>query len=93
MKEIETTPVGRRIGFARTLADRATELSRDLTIPLFLSIAELMTLTGLSEASLRRMEAAGEFPHFAHLGPRRRALALHDYLEWAKERSCSGGAT
>lgn len=90
MNDFETSTVGRRIGLAHSLADRAGELGGDLTIPLYLSVAELTTLTGLSEASLRRMEAAGLFPHLVHLGPRRRGLPLREYMEWARERTRSG---
>jgi predicted DNA-binding transcriptional regulator AlpA len=81
----ETAPtLARRMAVARSLADRAYILEGELKIPLFLSVAELATLTGLSEPTLRRLEASGEFPRLVHIGPRRRGVALRNYLQWAE---------
>jgi predicted DNA-binding transcriptional regulator AlpA len=80
-----------RIGTARSLADRTCVLGQNLEVPLFLSLADLSTLTGLSEQTLRRMEAAGSFPPLTHIGPRRRGLTLRAYIEWTQTRGLRQG--
>jgi predicted DNA-binding transcriptional regulator AlpA len=74
------------------LEARAQNADEASSLPVFLSIADLATLTGMSTPTIRRMEEVGEFPPLVNIGARRRALPLRDYCEWVTKR-CIAQAT
>ena len=76
----------------RVLETRLQNADELPTLPVFLSIADLVTLTGMSAPTLRRMELAGEFPRRVNIGERRKGLPLRAYAEWAVDR-CVAMAT
>src|ERR1700688_3880442 len=89
-----TTPIlAQRVAVTRTLVDRLQSLDEELQLPMFLALSDVAALTGMSEPTLRRMELCGEFPRRVNIGPRRKGVALRDYIEWvAKRRTGLAGA-
>ena len=71
------------------LADRLGELT-NIDVPVWLDIHEITSLTGLSESSIRRMGQISEFPHLIRIGPRRRGITLHAYLDWSRRCEQAG---
>jgi predicted DNA-binding transcriptional regulator AlpA len=78
-----------RLANAMALADRLADLT-NLAVPVWLDIHEITSLTGLSESSIRRMGEISEFPHLNRIGPRRRGITLHAYLDWSKRCEQAG---
>lgn len=60
-------------------------------IPPVVRRTELVSLTGLSRATLDRLEAAGEFPRRFRLAPGGRSIAWRgdEVLRWIERRSAS----
>ncbi len=71
-----------RLSKAIALANRLGGVP-NLALPVWLDIAEIVNLTGLSESSIRRMERTSEFPHLSRIGPRRRGITLRAYMDWS----------
>lgn len=53
-----------------------------MTIDRFIRLPDLIELTGLSEATLRRKEKAGLFPRRVRLGPNAVAWRESELSEW-----------
>jgi predicted DNA-binding transcriptional regulator AlpA len=82
-----TNPIlAQRVAVTRTLVDRLQSLDEELQLPMFLALSDVAALTGMSEPTLRRMELCGEFPRRVNIGPRRKGVALRDYIEWVANR-------
>lgn len=68
-----------------------------------LHVPELLTLTGLSLSTVRRLEAAGRFPRRRQLSPRRAGWLASEVAKWmrgcpvvhvrCKDVACTGEAS
>lgn len=56
-----------------------------MTIDRFIRLPEVIELTGLSEATLRRKEKAGLFPARVRLGPNAVAWRQSEVADWMQE--------
>jgi len=63
-----------------------------MTIDRFIRLPEVLAITGLSEATLRRKEKAGLFPQRIRLGPNAVAWRESDVSAWVAEPTAYGQA-
>lgn len=59
-------------------------------VPRFLSLPEVVRLTGLSRSSVCRLEQAGTFPQRIRLSPRRVAWLESEVRRWIAWRCAEG---